>query len=167
MLIQKINDNWKMRKLPVKGEASGKWFPAKVPGSVYNDLLLNKQMEDPFWRDNEDKAFALMENDFEYRTEFSVTDKMMKMDLILLRCEGLDTVADIFVNNVPIAHTANMHRIFEFTLDKKALKLKSDNNELRIVFNSPVKWIAEANKKIKADGSSDALEGFPHLRKAH
>ena len=58
MVALKLHDNWKMRKLP-----GGAYMPARVPGSVYNDLLLNKQMEDPFWRDNEDKAFALMEND--------------------------------------------------------------------------------------------------------
>jgi beta-mannosidase len=138
---------------------------AKVPGSVYGDLLLNRQMEDPFWRDNEDKAFALMENDFEYTTEFSVPEKFFKTDMILLRCEGLDTLAEITVNNTEIARTDNMHRTYEFILIKDILK--KDKNELKIIFRSPVKFAAAANKKNKLDGSSEALDGFPHLRKAH
>ena len=160
MVMLKLHDNWKMRKLP-----GGAYMPARVPGSVYNDLLLNNQMEDPFWRDNEDKAFALVESDYEYRTEFSVPDKFFKMDLILLRCEGLDTLAEITVNNTEIAHTDNMHRTYEFVIPKSILK--KDKNELKIIFRSPVRFVAAANKKNKLDGSSDALEGFPHLRKAH
>jgi len=160
MVLLKLHDNWKMRKLP-----GGPYMPAKVPGSVYNDLLINRQMEDPFWRDNEDKAFALMENDYEYRTDFSIPDKFFKMDMILLRCEGLDTLADITVNSNKIAHTDNMHRAYEFILPKGILK--KDKNELKIIFRSPVRFVAEANKKIKVDGSSHALDGFPQLRKAH
>ena len=160
MVTLKLHDNWKMRKLP-----GGAYIPAKVPGSVYNDLLLDKQMEDPFWRDNEDKAFALMENDYEYRTDFAILEKFFKMDMILLRCEGLDTLAEITVNNVKIAHTDNMHRTYEFVLPKKILK--KDKNELKIIFRSPVKFAAEAHKKNKLWGSQEALDGFPHLRKAH
>ena len=160
MLIQKLHDNWKMRKLP-----GGKYLNARVPGSVYSDLLRNNQMEDPFWRDNEDKAFELAEHDYEYRAEFSVSQKLLNMDKILLLCEGLDTLADISINNVPIAHTDNMHRTWEFNIDKKILK--KEKNEIKIIFYSPVKFVNEAHKKNKVGGSSHSLDGFPQLRKAH
>jgi len=140
-------------------------MPTQVPGSVYNDLLRNNQMEDPFYRDNEDKAFALMEHDYEYITEFSVTQKMLGMDQIILRCEGLDTIADIIFNDVPIAHTKNMHRTYEFIITHDIIK--KNKNELKIVFHSPVKFAAEAHKKIKVDGAGDCLNGFPQIRKAH
>jgi beta-mannosidase len=159
MLIQKLHDNWKMRKFP-----GSRFFPAKVPGSVYNDLLANKQMEDPFYRDNEDKAFALMESDYEYSAEFSVSQKMLNMDKVLLRCEGLDTIADVILNNKTIAHTKNMHRIWEF--DVSGI-LKTEKNKLMIIFHSPVKYVQEAYKKLSLDGSAECLNGFPHLRKAH
>ena len=139
-------------------------MPARVPGSVYSDLLRNNQMEDPFWRDNEDKAFALIENDYEYRTEFSVPQKLLNMDRVLLHCDGLDTVADITLNDTVIAHTENMHRTWEF--DVTGI-LKKDKNCLKIIFHSPVKYVAEANKKNKSDGGLDALDGFHYLRKAH
>jgi beta-mannosidase len=29
------------------------WYPAMVPGCVHTDLLANKLIDDPFWRDNE------------------------------------------------------------------------------------------------------------------
>jgi beta-mannosidase len=43
-----------------------------VPGSVYNDLLNAGRMEDPYWRDNEMKALALMDEDYRYNTTFDV-----------------------------------------------------------------------------------------------
>ena len=53
------------------------WYPAQVPGTVYTDLLRNGQMEDPFWKDNEDKALSLMEYDYEYVTQFDCPDKIL------------------------------------------------------------------------------------------
>ena len=65
MYTQTLQENWKMR------EAGGDWLEAKVPGTVYTDLLRNGKMEDPYWKDNEDKALLLMEKDYEYETVFS------------------------------------------------------------------------------------------------
>ena len=155
MLTQKLHDNWKMRKLP-----GGAFMPARVPGSVYHDLLKNKQMDDPFWRDNEDKAFALMENDYEYRTEFSVSPKMLAMDEIQLRCEGLDTLAEVYLNNNFIACTNNMHRTWEFIIAKDIIKL--DKNILVIRLNSPLNYVREESKLFKKD---DSLSAVHRIRK--
>ena len=72
--------------------------PATVPGSVYNDLLANKLMEDPYYRDNENNALALMENDFHYSRSFAVDAAMLENDAVLLYCEGLDTFATVLLN---------------------------------------------------------------------
>lgn len=67
MIIQKLHENWKMC---IAG--TGDYLPASVPGSVYNDLLANGRMEDPYYRDNETKALGVMEDDFEYVSRFDV-----------------------------------------------------------------------------------------------
>jgi beta-mannosidase len=159
MIIQKLNDNWKMRKVFEKS-----FLPAKVPGSVYNDLLLNNKMEDPFWRDNEDKAFKLMESDYEYICSFDLSPRMLNMDRVMLRFDGLDTLADVYLNQTPLGKADNMHRIWEFDVKKD---LKKGKNELQVVFHSPVQFVREAYKKEKTGGSSHCLDGFPQLRKAH
>jgi len=160
MIVQKLHDNWKMRKLP-----GSSWLPAQVPGSVYGDLLRNNQMEDPFYRDNEDKSLALLDHDYEYVSVFSVSQKMLSMDKILLRCEGLDTLAEISINGTPIGSADNMHRTWEFYVDNEILK--KDDNEIKIIFSSPNKFVKEAHEKLKVDGVSQSLDGFPQLRKAH
>ena len=42
----------------VAGEEN--YYPATVPGSVYQDLLDQGRMEDPYYRDNEDAALEIM-----------------------------------------------------------------------------------------------------------
>lgn len=139
-------------------------IPATVPGSVYNDLLNAGRMEDPYWRDNEMKALALMDEDYRYNTTFDVNADVLNSERVLLRCEGLDTIADIVLNGEKIASVCNMHRTWEFDVKDS---LKTTGNTLEIVFHSPTKYIKEQDKICHAGGSDDAMVGFPNLRKAH
>ena len=36
------------------------WLPARVPGSIYQDLTDGGRLDDPYWRDNEKKALAII-----------------------------------------------------------------------------------------------------------
>ncbi len=155
-----LNGAW---TLDVPGSAFSS-VPAAVPGSVYHDLLTAGLIEDPFYRDNETEALKLMEHDFQYSRSFCVDEAFLRSDAVLLRCEGLDTLADIFINDRSAGHAYNMHRIWEF--DVRAL-LRPGENTICIRFASPTKYIREAYRQSRADGSSDAMTGFPHLRKAH
>lgn len=159
MVTVKLHHNWQMRRV-----GDDAFLPAIVPGSVYHDLLVNGQMEDPYYRDNELAALRLMENDFEYRTVFDAAADLLSGEEILLRFDGIDTVADIYLNGEWLAYVENMHRVWEFPV--KAL-LREKGNELRVVLHSPTKFIREANEKNPILGTTDAMEGFPHLRKAH
>ncbi|MDR3139694.1 MAG: glycoside hydrolase family 2 protein [Treponema sp.] len=148
----------------MKDVSDSEFIPAKVPGSVYNDLLTNKKMEDPYWRDNEDKAFALLEHDYEYVTTFKISPRLLTCDRVLLRCEGLDTLAELYLNGKLAGKADNMHRTWEYDVKKN---LQKGENDLRIILRSPIKFVGEAYKKIKTDGSEHCLDGFPQLRKAH
>ena len=77
-IIKELNKNWKIRKI-----GDEEYIDATVPGSVYSDLLNAGLTDDPYWRDNEDKVCAIMENDFEYITEFSVDDDVKNKSNIL------------------------------------------------------------------------------------
>ncbi len=138
--------------------------PARVPGSVYHDLLSAGLIPDPFYRDNEMEALKLMDHDFTYSRSFSVDEEFLKSDAVLLRCEGLDTLADVYINDQLAGHADNMHRTWEF--DVRAL-LRPGENTVRVQFASPTKYIKEAYANSRADGTSDAMVGFPHIRKAH
>ena len=86
---RELNQNWKMRRV-----GDTQWQEAVVPGTVYTDLLRNGNMEDPFWKDNEDKICALMEEDYEYVCTFSAGETQ-DCTRVYLDFEGRDTVASV------------------------------------------------------------------------
>jgi len=160
MKQQTLNGAWRLR-IP------GSEFPetaATVPGSVYHDLLTAGLIPDPFWRDNENEALKIMEYDFVYSRDFRVSAEMLACDAVRLRCHGLDTLAAVEVNGRKAGTADNMHRTWEF--DVKDL-LKEGENDIRVTLASPVKFIREAYERKPLEGSSDAMRGFPYLRKAH
>ena len=143
-----------------------KYYEAKVPGSVYNDLLAAGRLEDPYYRDNEMAALEMMKNDFEYRLKFDIDNEDIKdADEVLLRFNGLDTLADVSMNGELLGTADNMHRIWEYPVGRL---LNEKDNEITIVFHSPVNFIA---KEFEADpailGTEDAMRGFPKIRKGH
>lgn len=160
MKRQSLNGAW---TLVIAGGCDGQ-IPAHVPGSVYHDLLTAGMMPDPFYRDNEREALKLMEHDFCYRRTFEVPDAMMEADALVLRAEGLDTLADVEVNGVCVGHADNMHRIWEFDVKSQ---VHPGENTIQITFFSPTKYIREAYAKQHTEGCEDAMQGFPHLRKTH
>lgn len=139
-------------------------IPATIPGSVYSCLLENKLMPDPYWRDNELDALKLMENDFLFTEHFVPEKEVLSSDRVILKFDGIDTIADITLNGTFLGHTENMHRSFEF--DVKEF-LKEGENELAVKFFSPLKFCAASHEKIKNMESTDAVPGYPQLRKAH
>lgn len=138
--------------------------PADVPGSVYHDLLTAGRIPDPFYRDNETEALKLMEYDFHYSRAFQVDGELLACGAVLLRCEGLDTLAAVYINGAEAGRADNMHRTWEF--DVKDL-LREGENTIAVHFASPTKFIRESYAADPADGTADAMEGFPSLRKAH
>lgn len=168
-----LNSSWKMHKT-----SENNWIEALVPGSVYNDLLNNNLMEDPYYRDNEIKALQLMENDYEYICKFELdNDELSFVNSItsntdfqnitnheaILKFNGLDTIADIYLNGELLEEVSNMHCEWEYSVGD----LLAKTNELKIIFHSPTKKIRENYAIDPVDGTEDAMRGFTSLRKAH
>ncbi len=154
-----LNGSWQMRCTEENG-----WHEAKVPGTVYTDLLRDGLMEDPFWRENERKAFDLMQKDYEYKRSFTLEPEALEADAAILRCEGLDTLCHVYLNGKKLADADNMHRTWEW--DAMSL-LRPGENEILVAFDSPLKYIAAENEKRPCWQSTDGTPGFPHIRKTH
>lgn len=112
------------------------WHPAKVPGCIHSDLMSNKLIPDPYFRDNEKKVQWIEDEDWEYRTDFDVSPDVLGKKEVQLTFEGLDTYADIYLNGLLLLNADNMYR--NWTVDCKKL-LKEKNNNLRVLFHSAVK----------------------------
>ena len=95
-----------MRKYLLNGlwQLKGNGFNCEgnVPGSVLSFLLNNELIDDPFYRENEDKAFAILNNEYDFSREFEVAE--IKNETFLC-CDGLDTLATIYLNDKLVAKT--------------------------------------------------------------
>lgn len=158
MLRQSLNGSWKFKRFD-----SNEILPAKVPGSVYSDLLLNNKMEDPYWRDNETEILKLSDNDYIYEKSFIPDENVMKSEKVFLLFAGLDTLADVYLNDCFLGKADNMHRMWEY--DVKDILLSGENN-LKVYFHSPTKYIAQKHRIDPLHGSKESLNGFGHIRKS-
>ena len=159
MRKQVLQDGWQLREC-----GTSEYLKAAVPGSVYLDLFKNGRIDDPFYRDNELKTLPLIDRDYEYRTVFGVSEELLGCDQVLLRFDGIDTLATVKLNGEFVGEAENMHRVWEFPV--KGL-LRPDGNELSVVLHSPTKFIAESYGENPIPGDANGMKGMPRLRKAH
>lgn len=75
--------------------------------------------------------------------DFLVEDDFLRKNTILLRCEGLDTVADVFVNNILIGKSENMFQRYDWDVKKF---LVPGSNEIIISFTSAITYAAQKSK---------------------
>jgi beta-mannosidase len=172
--VTEIKDNWQMHRF-----GHNMWYKATVPGCVHTDLIANKLIPDPFYKDNEKKLQWIDKYSWEYATDFIVDNATFNKQNIELDFKGLDTFCDVYINDVLAATTNNMFA--EWHVDVKKL-IKEGSNKLRILFHSPVvmgllerdKWDIEAPTGFNLDfgpgiasigGASDFPSVVPYIRK--
>ncbi len=158
MKIQSLAGAWEFRQAGIQ-----EWYPANVPGGVHTDLLALGRIPDPFVGDNEKRVQWVAEADWEYRHQFDATPELLRQPHIWLVCDGLDTLATVSLNGSELGRAANMFR--QYRWDVKAL-LKAGENDLRIAFDSPVRFAAAQQAIRPMPGVSQAIPGGPYLRKA-
>jgi len=139
MRTMELSGNWKFRQA-----GQYEWMQAIVPGTVHTDLYNNRKIEDPYFRLNEHTVQWIDKTDWEYRTVFQVGSTLLEHDRIVLDFKGLDTYAEVSLNEKPVLKADNMFR--EWVVDVKPF-LKEGSNELTILFRSP---ILEGLKKYDA-----------------
>lgn len=155
-----LNDNWKVRK----AGSTEDYITVSIPNSVYGAYLQAGRMEDPYYRDNELAALKLMDEEYEFVKTITADDSFKNYDRVILRFDGVDTLADIILNGELLGKCDNMHRIWEY--DVKHM-LVEGVNELRVLFHSPTDYIAESYAHKPISGIADCMKGYARLRKAH
>ena len=132
-----------------------------VPGSVYSFLIDAKLVGDPYYRDNEAKFLELAEHAYSFEREFEYKKSQFP---VILVCEGLDTLCEIFINGAKVGEGINMHVSYEFDVTDV---LKDGKNVIRIDFAPPNPYIKEKQNEKPIPAGWDALVGYSHIRKAH
>jgi beta-mannosidase len=81
-------------------------YPAKIPSNIHIDLLENKLINDPYYRNNQNEVKWIHDVVVSYETKFKLPgtwgDKMIELVF-----EGLDTYANISLNGIHLKSTNN------------------------------------------------------------
>jgi beta-mannosidase len=145
-----LDEGWEFRQ--VEGDA---WRPASVPGAVHTDLLEAGVIEDPFFRDNEQRLQWIEQDAWQYRTAFEPSPAMLRADHHELVFHGLDTYAEVRLNDVEVLRADNMFRRWE--TDVTGL-LRPGENRLEVTFLPPV---ASARPALEAQGFALPVHNEP------
>lgn len=144
-------------------------YQAWIPGSVLSTLLDAGAIEDPYYRQNEYTARDLFWQDYIFERSFEVTQELLDQDVIQLVCYGIDTLADLYINDMHVIYMDNMHRTWRIPIKEY---LHEGSNSIRFYFKSTLRYIEErealapADKKITIEASG-AIAGNQYIRKAH
>jgi beta-mannosidase len=137
-----LDHGWQFRQVAAGAQdPETGWLPATVPGDVHLDLLANKKIPDPFFRDNESKLQWIENESWEYRLSFDATPALLARSNVDLVFDGLDAAAQVYVNGVQVLAADNMFRIWRVPVKNH---LHVGKNLLRVVFPSPIKAAQEA-----------------------
>lgn len=128
---QQLHEGWQFRQARLNN-----WYPAQVPGTVHTDLMANKIIEDPYYRLNERGAQWVDKEDWIYETRFDAGAELMAQERIELVFDGLDTYADVYINDQKVLAANNMFRRWRTEIKEH---LKAQNNVLKVYFHSPIK----------------------------
>ena len=158
---QNLNKHWELEYLD-----KNKWVNAIVPGNVHLDLLRNKIIPDPFFGENEAKLQWISDENWTYKLKFYPNQDIASRDNIEILFHGLDTYADIFLNETKIISANNMFH--PWSAEIKDILLP-EINEMIVRFRSPLKEVSGKVRSLDyllpAD-NDQAGKTSPHSRKA-
>src|SRR5271163_2993400 len=168
-----LDSGWQFRAVANTDRSDVKeWHPAQVPGVVQTDLLHSGLIPDPFDRDNEFHLQWIGLADWEYQTTFQVDAATLAHEHVDLVFDGLDTFADVYLNDQAILHADNMFRHWRVPAKTQ---LKVGSNTLRIVFHSAVEKMLPYVKSLPYVlpsisthnyGNEENIATAPYTRKA-
>ncbi len=168
-----LDSGWQFRAVANADQSEVKqWHPAQVPGVVHTDLLRNGLIPEPFDRDNEFRLQWIGLADWEYQTTFQMDSAALAHDHVDLVFDGLDTFADVYLNDQAVLHPDNMFR--RWRVPAKTT-LKAGPNTLRIVFHSAVEKMLPYVKSLpyvlpsistSISNNEENIATAPYTRKA-
>jgi len=146
-----LNSHWTFHK---KGETKN--YPAQVPGSIYADLYRNQLIPNPFFGDNEKHLQWIEKETWVYECRFSLSEEELQSQNILLNLDGIDTYANIYLNDSLVLQTQSMFLAYH----KEIKSLLKEKNSLRIEILPPLSQIPK-NDSLNYPAGPQA-----HIRKA-
>ncbi|MBL7945443.1 MAG: hypothetical protein JNN32_05220 [Flavobacteriales bacterium] len=155
-----LNEGWSFCQV-----GQERWYPAEVPGVVQTDLLRNGLIPDYMQGSNIDSVQWIENEDWIYKRTLFVADTLLRRGHLDLVFKGLDTFAEVYLNDSLIGKADNMFRTWEWEVKRL---LHKGENELKVIFRSPIKEGAKLREAygIQLPHDNDPSGVSPYIRKA-
>ncbi|MDR0910566.1 MAG: hypothetical protein LBM77_12465 [Spirochaetaceae bacterium] len=130
-----IDSPWTLRE-----EGGGIAIPGFLPGNNIADLLAAGLIQNPYYKGNEHAAWKISKKDWAYSRSFILSPQAIdaaNLDLVL---SGIDTLAEIRINNTIVANTDNAFRVWRFPIKKY---VSAGLNTISITLRSPLALAGE------------------------
>lgn len=157
-----------MKKISLNGKwnmllkSANRNYEADVPCSDYSAMLNCGAIPDPFYATNEKDCLFISESDKTFEKNFVLENEDLDNEKIILSCKMLDTLCNVFVNDILVGKGENAYIGYEFDI-KKAVKIGENN--IRIEFYSPVHYVVERQKENPLPRNANGINGVPYIRK--
>ncbi|KAJ7408915.1 Beta-mannosidase [Willisornis vidua] len=119
---------------------------APVPGCVHTALLRRGLIQDPYYRFNDVMYRWISLDNWTYSRTFQTPFDVRKWQKVNLVFEGVDTVAQILLNNVTVGRTDNMFNRYSFDITSVIKEV----NFVEVRFLSAISYAAEQSRCHKA-----------------
>jgi beta-mannosidase len=155
-----LNDGWTFCQA-----GKEQWYTAEVPGVVQTDLLRHGLIPDFYKGSNIDSVQWIENEDWIYKRTIVANDSLLKHGHVDLVFKGLDTFAEVYLNDSLLGKADNMFRTWEWPIKEL---LRPGGNELKVIFRSPIKEgaILRDAYGIQLPHDNDPSGVSPYMRKA-
>lgn len=151
---------------------AGKWilhmdkqdrdYEADVPCSDYGTLLKNGAIDDPFYKTNEHKYLFIAETGKSFKRSFKISQEQLEYRKALLRCQMLDTLAQIYINGQMADISSNAYVCSETNITDY---LHEGENTIEIHFLSPIEYVKSKQSEAPLPPNANGIDGVPYIRK--
>lgn len=162
-------ENWSFRAADSLGTSAPvvEWMEATVPGVVHTDLMKNGVIGEPFASTAEPTLQWIEHKEWHYQTNFALEDSFFDNEVQQLVFKGLDTYAEVFLNDSLVLRSDNM--FLEWRVDVKNIAKAGDNHLLIKFLPAYEEGLKDAKKyavKFPADNDKGEVKTSVFTRKA-
>lgn len=130
-------------------------YPCRLPIQVHEVLVNYKQIQNPVVTHQGEESLYVSRRDWIYRMEFDMDLETRKY---VLKCRGLDTIVDLYLNGKKIGSHRDMFYPFQADIQPE----KTEKNILLFHFWSPVKYL----EKMRELHGQELIPPAHYIRKA-
>jgi len=164
-----LTGEWEFKEYPLSARRirdldPGRWQKTSVPCSIFNSLISAGQIKQSDIDTYPEKFSWVSDKPWVYRKIFDVPAGLLDCDRVDLVFEGLDTIANIWLNGKLIGKTNNMFIPFRFDITEL---LKQRDNLLLVKFEPPVQHAKKLMSRYTSFSESEVINPYRvYIRKA-